>query len=59
MVRDPQELTHPAVVEALIRKLAPEFLVELLEIRAAFGPLIGRLAAQRSTAEMTRRYARR
>ncbi|MEM6104985.1 FadR/GntR family transcriptional regulator [Mycobacterium sp. 050272] len=47
VVRDPQQLTHPAVVEALIRKLGPEFLVELLEIRAALGPLIGRLAAQR------------
>lgn len=51
VVRDPQELTHPAVVEALIRKLGPEFLVELLEIRAAVGPLIGRLAAQRSGPE--------
>ncbi|MCV7031329.1 FadR/GntR family transcriptional regulator [Mycobacterium sherrisii] len=51
VVRDPQELTHPAVVEALIRKLGPEFLVELLEIRAALGPLIGRLAAQRSRPE--------
>jgi GntR family transcriptional regulator, transcriptional repressor for pyruvate dehydrogenase complex len=51
VVRDPQALTHPAVVEALVRKLGPEFLIELLEIRAALGPLIGRLAAQRSTAE--------
>jgi GntR family transcriptional regulator, transcriptional repressor for pyruvate dehydrogenase complex len=49
VVRDPQGLTHPAVVEALVRKLGPEFLVELLEIRAALGPLIGRLAADRST----------
>jgi GntR family transcriptional regulator, transcriptional repressor for pyruvate dehydrogenase complex len=48
VVRDPEGLTHPAVVEALVRKLGPEFLVELLEIRAALGPLIGRLAAQRS-----------
>jgi GntR family transcriptional repressor for pyruvate dehydrogenase complex len=47
VVRDPERLTHPAVVEALVRKLGPEFLVELLEIRAALGPLIGRLAAQR------------
>jgi DNA-binding FadR family transcriptional regulator len=39
------------VVEALIRKLGPEFLVEVLEIRAALGPLIGRLAAQRSASE--------
>ena len=51
VVRDPQGLTHPAVVEALVRRLGPEFLVELLEIRAALGPLIGRLAAQRSTPE--------
>jgi GntR family transcriptional repressor for pyruvate dehydrogenase complex len=48
VVRDPEGLTHPAVVEALVRKLGPEFLVELLEIRAALGPLIGRLAVQRS-----------
>ena len=48
VVRDPEALTHPAVVEALVRKLGPEFLVELLEIRAALGPLIGRLAADRS-----------
>ncbi len=51
VVRDPQGLTHPAVVEALVRRLGPEFLVELLEIRAALGPLIGRLAAQRSAPE--------
>lgn len=44
VVRDPEGLTHPAVVEALVRKLGPDFLVELLEIRAALGPLIGRLA---------------
>jgi GntR family transcriptional regulator, transcriptional repressor for pyruvate dehydrogenase complex len=48
VVRNPEGLTHPAVVEALVRKLGPEFLVELLEIRAAMGPLIGRLAAKRS-----------
>ncbi|HTX97730.1 MAG TPA: GntR family transcriptional regulator [Mycobacterium sp.] len=53
VVRDPQGLTHPAVVEALVRKLGPEFLGELLEIRAALGPLIGRLAAQRSLPEDT------
>ena len=51
VVRDPEGLTNPAVVEALVRKLGPEFLVELLEIRAALGPLIGRLAAQRSVSE--------
>ncbi|MHA7649763.1 FadR/GntR family transcriptional regulator [Mycobacterium sp. ML4] len=51
VVRDPEGLTHPAVVEALVRKLGPEFLVELLEIRAALGPVIGRLAAERGTGE--------
>lgn len=51
VVRDPEALTHPAVVEALVRKLGPEFLAELLEIRAALGPLIGRLAAQRAAPE--------
>jgi GntR family transcriptional regulator, transcriptional repressor for pyruvate dehydrogenase complex len=51
VVRDPEGLTHPAVVEALIRRLGPEFLVELLEIRAALGPLIGRLAALCSAPE--------
>lgn len=51
VVADPQGLTHPAVVEALVRRLGPDFLVELLEIRAALGPLIGRLAAQRSLPE--------
>jgi GntR family transcriptional regulator, transcriptional repressor for pyruvate dehydrogenase complex len=48
-VRDPEGLTHPAVVEALVRKLGPEFLVELLEVRAALGPVIGRTAAERHT----------
>ena len=51
VVCDPEALTHPAVVEALVRKLGSEFLAELLEIRAALGPLIGRLAAQRSGSE--------
>lgn len=51
LVRDPQALTHPEVVEALVRRLGPEFLVELLEIRAGLGPLIGRLAAQRGAPE--------
>ncbi|SON59042.1 putative HTH-type transcriptional regulator [Mycobacterium simulans] len=51
VVCDPEGLTHPAVVEALVRKLGPDFLVELLEIRAALGPLIGRLAADRNTPE--------
>jgi DNA-binding FadR family transcriptional regulator len=53
VVRDPEGLTHPAVVEALVRKLGPDFLVELLEIRTAFGALLGRLAAERSTADDT------
>jgi DNA-binding FadR family transcriptional regulator len=35
----------------MVRKLGAEFLAELLEIRAALGPLIGRLAAQRSAPE--------
>jgi DNA-binding FadR family transcriptional regulator len=51
VVCDPEALTHPAVVEALVRRLGAEFLAELLEIRAALGPLIGRLAAQRSAPE--------
>ncbi|MCV7075611.1 FadR/GntR family transcriptional regulator [Mycobacterium szulgai] len=51
VVCDPEGLTHPAVVEALVRKLGPDFLVELFEIRAALGPLIGRLAAARSKPE--------
>lgn len=51
VVRDPQSLTHPAVVEALVRKLGPDFLVEVLEIRAALGPLIGRLAGERNSSE--------
>jgi GntR family transcriptional regulator, transcriptional repressor for pyruvate dehydrogenase complex len=49
VVCDPEGLTHPAVVEALVRKLGPDFLVEVLEIRTAFGALIGRLTAERST----------
>ncbi|EID16399.1 GntR family transcriptional regulator [Mycobacterium xenopi RIVM700367] len=48
VVRDPTGLTHPAVVEALVRKLGPDFLVEILELRAAFGAFIGRLAAERA-----------
>ncbi|MBS4728628.1 FadR family transcriptional regulator [Mycobacterium sp. SM1] len=49
VVRDPQGLTHPTVIEALVRKLGADFLVELLEIRTALGSLVGRLAAERST----------
>lgn len=48
VVRDPEGLTHPAVVEALVHRLGPDFLVELLELRAAFGSFIGRLAAERA-----------
>lgn len=59
VVRDPEGLTHPAVVEALVRKLGPDFLVELLEIRAALGPLIGRLAAPGARPRMPRRCVRR
>ncbi|BBX75038.1 FadR family transcriptional regulator [Mycobacterium shinjukuense] len=51
VVRDPEGLTHPAVVEALVRRLGPDFLAEVLEIRAALGALIGRLAADRCTPE--------
>lgn len=54
VVRDPEGLTHPAVVEALVRKLGPDFLVELLELRAAFGAFIGRLAAERAAPSDTR-----
>ncbi|WP_085168426.1 FadR/GntR family transcriptional regulator [Mycobacterium celatum] len=54
VVRDPGGLTHPAVVEALVRKLGPDFLVELLELRAAFGAFIGRLAAERGTPDDAR-----
>lgn len=51
VVRDPAGLTHPAVVEALVRRLGPDFLAEVLEIRSAFGATIGRLAAQRGGAD--------
>jgi DNA-binding FadR family transcriptional regulator len=54
VVRDPQGLTHPAVVEALVHKLGPDFLVELLELRAAFGAFIGRLAAERASPDDAR-----
>jgi GntR family transcriptional repressor for pyruvate dehydrogenase complex len=59
VVCDPEGLTHPAVVEALVRKLGPDFLVELFEIRAALGPLIGRLAAERGTPEDARALSAR
>jgi GntR family transcriptional repressor for pyruvate dehydrogenase complex len=54
VVRDPTGLTHPAVVEALVRKLGPDFLVEILELRAAFGAFIGRLAAERANPDDVR-----
>ena len=54
VVRDPQDLTHPAVVEALVRKLGPDFLVEMLELRVAFGGFIGRLAAERAAPDDAR-----
>jgi GntR family transcriptional regulator, transcriptional repressor for pyruvate dehydrogenase complex len=54
VVRDPAGLTHPAVVEALVRKLGPDFLVEVLELRAAFGAFIGRLAAERAAPDDAR-----
>lgn len=54
VVRDPEGLTHPAVVEALVHKLGPDFLVELLELRAAFGAFIGRLAAERGSPDDAR-----
>jgi GntR family transcriptional regulator, transcriptional repressor for pyruvate dehydrogenase complex len=53
VVRDPEGLTHPAVVEALVHRLGPDFLVELLELRAAFGSFIGRLAAERAAPDDT------
>ncbi len=51
VVCDPGGLTHPTVVEALVRRLGPDFLGELLEIREELGGLVGRLAAQRCGAD--------
>ncbi|MHA7664123.1 FadR/GntR family transcriptional regulator [Mycolicibacterium sp. HS_4_1] len=51
VVRDPGTLTHPAMVEALVRRLGPDFLLELLEIREVLGAYIGRVAAERGTPE--------
>jgi DNA-binding FadR family transcriptional regulator len=48
LVCDPAGLTTPAVVEALIRRLGPDLLVEMLDVRQALGPLIGRLAVERA-----------
>ena len=48
LVCDPTGLTDPAVVEALIRRLGPDLLVEMLDVRQALGPLIGRLAVERA-----------
>jgi DNA-binding FadR family transcriptional regulator len=50
-VRDPAELVDPAVVEALVRRLGPDLLVEMLEVRQALGPVIGRLAAEQASPE--------
>ncbi|KLO27640.1 GntR family transcriptional regulator [Mycolicibacter heraklionensis] len=51
LVREPAALTDPAIVEVLLRKLGPDFLAELLEIREALGLLIGDLAVSRGTPE--------
>lgn len=51
LVREPAALTDPAIVEVLLRKLGPDFLAELLEIREALGLLIGELAVSRATPE--------
>ncbi|ODR11165.1 GntR family transcriptional regulator [Mycolicibacillus koreensis] len=52
VVADPATLTHPVIVEGLMRRLGPDFLVEMLELRTAFGALIGRLAAERGQQPM-------
>lgn len=46
LVRDPAGLADPAVIEALVRRLGPELLIEMLDVRQGLGPLIGRLAVQ-------------
>ena len=51
VVCDPAELTDPSVVEVLIRRLGPDLLVEMMEVRQSLGPVIGRLAAQRATGD--------
>jgi DNA-binding FadR family transcriptional regulator len=51
LVREPAALTDPAIVEVLLRKLGPDFLAELLEIREALGLLIGDLAVSRGAPE--------
>lgn len=51
VVRDPGALIDPAMVEALVRRLGPEFLLELLEIREVLGAFIGRLAVERGRPE--------
>lgn len=51
LVCDPVGLADPAVAEALVRRLGPELLVEMLEVRRALGPLIGRLAAEQALPE--------
>lgn len=54
VVHDPGTLTHPAMVEALVRRLGPTFLLELLEIRDVLGAYIGRAAAERGTPDAFR-----
>lgn len=51
VVCDPVGLVDPAVVEALVARLGPDLLVEMLEVRQALGPLIGRLAAEHAVPE--------
>ncbi len=51
LVCDPAGLVDPAVVEALVRRLGPDLLVEMLDVRQALGPLIGRLAVERARPE--------
>lgn len=51
VVCDPSVLVDPFVVEALVRRLGPDFLAEMLEVRTALGPLIGALAAANASEE--------
>ncbi len=48
LVRDPAGLADPAVIEALVRRLGPGLLIEMLDVREALGPLIGRLAVDQA-----------
>ncbi len=51
VVCDPAGLADPAVVEALVRRLGPDLLVEMLDVRQALGPLIGRLAVEEARSD--------